>query len=109
LTIISDLFHLIGGSLGGGIPSLAVMAIPLIVGLVVGFLLRKALVIGIVLVFVALIVSYLGFVSLSSIEQGTKSLVATYGPVASSYVAVFLGIIPLSIGLVIGIIIGFII
>ncbi len=85
------------------------MAIPLIVGIIVGYLIRKALVIGIVLVLVALVASYLGFVSLASIEQGTKSLIATYGPVASSYVAIFLGIIPLSIGLVIGIIIGFII
>jgi hypothetical protein len=109
LTLINDLFHLIGGSVGGGIPSLAVMAIPLIVGLIVGFLLRKALVIGIVLIAVALIASYLGFVSLASIEQGTKTLVTTYGPVAASYVAIFLGIIPLSIGLVLGIIVGFII
>ena len=107
MTLVGDLFNLIGGSLGAGIPSLAVMAIPLIVGIVVGYLLRKALKIGIVLIIVAIIASYLGFVSLASIEQGAKNLVTTYGPVASTYVAIFLGIIPLSIGLVIGIIIGF--
>ena len=103
------MFHLIGGSFGGGIPSLVVMAIPLIVGIVIGFLLRKALMIGIILIVVALVVSYFGFISLASIESGVQNLVTTYGPVASTYVAVFLGIIPLSIGLVIGIIIGFIV
>jgi len=109
LTLINDIFHLIGGSFGGGIPSLAVMALPLIVGVIIGYLIRKALKIAIILIIVALIASFLGFVSLASIESGAKGLVTTYGPVASTYVAIFLGIVPLSIGLVIGIIIGFIV
>ena len=96
------------GSFGGGVPSLVVIAIPLIVGLIIGFVLRKALKIGIILVIVAFVASYLGFISLASVEQGAKDLATKYGPTAMSYIALFFGIIPLSIGLIIGVIIGFI-
>jgi uncharacterized membrane protein (Fun14 family) len=109
MSIIADLFALMTGSLGAGLPSLVVIAIPLIVGLIIGFVLRKALKIGIILVVVALVASYLGFISLASVEQGAKDLATKYGPIAMSYVAIFFGIIPLSIGLVIGVIIGFIV
>jgi uncharacterized membrane protein (Fun14 family) len=98
-----------GGTLAGGIPSLVVMAIPLIIGIAIGYLLRKALMVAIILLVVALVLSYFGFVSLASLESTVKSLVTTYGPIASTYVAIFFGIIPLSIGLIIGVIIGFIV
>jgi hypothetical protein len=65
--------------------------------------------IGIILVIVPFVASYLGFISLASVEQGAKDLVTKYGPTAMSYVALFFGIIPLSIGLIIGVIIGFIV
>jgi hypothetical protein len=107
MSIITDIFSLMTGSFGG-LPSLVVIAIPLIVGLIIGFVLRKALKIGIILVIVAIVASYLGFISLASVEQGAKDLATKYGPVAMTYVAIFFGIIPLSIGLVLGIIIGFV-
>jgi hypothetical protein len=109
LGLITDLFSLISGSFGSGIPSLVVIAVPLVVGIIIGYVLRKALKIGIILVIVAFVACYLGFISLSNVEQGAKYLVSKYGPIATSYVAIFFGIIPLSIGLVIGIIIGFVI
>lgn len=85
---------MVGGSLGPGIPSLAVMAIPLVVGIVIGYFVRKAIKIRIILIVVAIIASYLGFVSFASIEQGTKNLVSIYGPIAASYVAILLGSYP---------------
>ena len=106
--IVTDLFALMSGSFGAGVPSLVVIAIPLIVGLIIGFVLRKALKIGIILVIVAFAASYLGFISLAGVEQSVKDLATKYGPVAMSYVALFFGIIPLSIGLIIGVIIGFV-
>ena len=106
--IITDILALMAGTFGAGLPSLVVIAIPLIVGLIIGFVLRKVLKIGIILFVVAIAASYLGFISLASVEQGSKDLATKYGPVAMSYVAIFFGIIPLSIGLVIGIIVGFI-
>jgi hypothetical protein len=109
MNIIGDLFALMGGSFGAGLPSLVIIAIPLIVGLILGYVLRRVLMVGIVLVVVALAATYLGFVTLAAVEQGAKDLATKYGPVAMSYVALFFGIIPLSIGLVIGIVIGFIV
>jgi hypothetical protein len=96
------------GSFSGGIPSLVVIAIPFIIGVVIGFIIKKTIKIGIILVVIALVASYFGFISLGDIAQGVKDLAAKYGPVALTYVALFFGIIPLSIGLVIGVIIGFI-
>lgn len=84
------------------------MAIPFIVGLVIGIVIKKAIQIGIILVVIAIVASYFGFISLGDVAQGAKDLAAKYGPVALTYVALFFGIIPLSIGLVIGVIIGFV-
>ena len=107
MAIIDDLFHLVTGSFGG-IPSIAVMAIPLIIGLVIGFLIKKALKIGLILIVIAFVASYFGFVNLGNLAQEGKNLAVKYGPTALSYVALFFGIIPLSLGLVVGIVVGFI-
>jgi uncharacterized membrane protein (Fun14 family) len=103
----SDLFNLMSSTFGSGIPSLVLMALPLIVGIVIGYVLRKAIKIGIILLIIVLVATFLGFVSLANVEQGAKELITKYGPSAASYIAILFGIIPLSIGLVIGIIIGF--
>lgn len=105
--IETDLLQLFSGSFAG-VPGWVVFLIPLIVGIVIGYLIKQALIVGIVLLIVAVIASYLGFISLGSVVQGVKDLVTKYGPIASTYVAIFFGIIPLSIGLVIGLIIGFV-
>jgi uncharacterized membrane protein (Fun14 family) len=105
----SDLFNLVSGSFGIGIPGILVMAFPLIVGIIIGYVLRKAIKIGLILLVVIFIATFFGFVSLANVEQGAKELVTKYGATAASYVAIFFGIVPLSIGLVVGIIIGFII
>jgi uncharacterized membrane protein (Fun14 family) len=96
------------GTFSAGIPSIVILAIPFIIGLVIGLIIKKAIKIGIIVLVIALVASYLGFISLGNLAQGAKNLVTNYGPVALSYVALFFGIIPLSIGLVIGVIIGFI-
>lgn|SRR5487761_314292 len=91
----------------GGVPAPVVIAIPFIIGLIIGYLIKKALIVGIILLIAAIVASYLGFIALGSVVPGVKDLVAKYGPIASTYVAIFFGIIPLTIGLVIGLIIGF--
>jgi uncharacterized membrane protein (Fun14 family) len=107
LSILDDLMHLISGNLGS-LPSLLVMAVPFIVGLILGYVVKRALKIGLILIALALVASYLGFFSLSGMASEAQSLVTKYGPVAKSYISIFFGIIPLSIGLVIGFIIGLI-
>jgi len=69
---------------------------------------KRALKIGLILVAVALVASFFGFISLSSMTGEVQALVTKYGPVAQSYVSLFFGIVPLSIGLVIGFLLGFI-
>lgn len=105
--MFDDLTHLMSGNLGS-IPSLAVMAIPLIIGLILGYIVKRVLKIGLILVAIALVAAYFGFVNLSGMASEAQGLVTKYGPVANSYISLFFGIIPLSIGLVIGFLLGFI-
>ena len=105
--LIDDLLNMVSGSFGG-LPTIVVMAIPFVIGLVIGILIKKAVIIGIILAIVAVVAAYLGFISLEGVEQGVNNLATKYGPVALTYVAIFFGIVPLSLGLVVGIIIGFI-
>jgi uncharacterized membrane protein (Fun14 family) len=107
MSIVNDLISLLGGTISG-LPTIVVLVIPLVVGLIIGFLIKKVLKIGIILAIVALIAVYFGFISLGTITQALSNLSNKYGPTAMQYVAMFFGIIPLGIGLVLGIILGFI-
>jgi uncharacterized membrane protein (Fun14 family) len=107
MSIVNDLIGALGGTIGG-LPTIVVLVAPFVVGLVVGFLIKKLLKIGIILGLVTLVAVYFGFVSLDTISTTLSDLVDKYGPVAMSYVAVFFGIVPLGLGLIIGIALGFI-
>jgi uncharacterized membrane protein (Fun14 family) len=107
MSIINDLFGALSGTIAG-LPTIVVMAVPFIVGLIIGFVIKKLLKIGIILGLVTLVAVYFGFVNLDTLSKDLSSLVDKYGPVAMSYVAVFFGIVPLSIGLIIGVALGFI-
>jgi hypothetical protein len=109
LGLETDLFNLMSSTFGGGIPSIVVMLFPLLVGIIIGYVIRKALKIGIIIAVIVFIAIFFGFISLANVEQGAKELITKYGPTAASYVAIFFGIVPLSIGLIIGMIIGFVI
>ncbi len=61
-----------------GVPTLVVMAIPFIVGLVAGFLIKRILKIGIILVILALVPSYFGLLNISL--DSFKDTTNTYGP-----------------------------
>jgi uncharacterized membrane protein (Fun14 family) len=107
MSIVNDLIGALGGTIGG-LPTIVVLVAPFVVGLVVGFLIKKLLKIGIILGLITLVAVYFGFVSLDTISTTLSDLVDKYGPVAMSYVAVFFGIVPLGLGLIIGIALGFI-
>jgi uncharacterized membrane protein (Fun14 family) len=82
------------------------MIIPLILGLVVGYLVHKMLKIAIIAAIILVVVSYFGFFGLSL--GALKNLSDTYGPVALQYGTLIIGILPLGIGFIVGLIIGFI-
>lgn len=88
-----------------GLPPIAVMVIPLVLGLILGFFIRKFLKIAIIATVIVLVVSYLGFFNLSM--ASLKDIEARYGPVAIHYAVLLIDMLPLSIGFIIGFIIGF--
>ena len=87
-----------------GLPSLAVMTIPLVLGIIVGFFAIKFLKIAVVIIIILAAVIYFGFYSLNI--PALQTLAHQYGSDALAFGALLLGMLPLSIGLVIGVIIG---
>jgi len=106
LGVIEDIFGFITSGSIGGLPPIVVMIIPLILGLVVGFLVHKMLKIAIIAAIILVVVSYFGFFGLSL--GALKDLSDIYGPVAVQYGILLIGMLPLGIGLTVGLIIGFI-
>lgn len=105
LGLLEELLGFIGAGSIGGLPPLAVMAIPFVLGLVVGFLVKRLLKIAMIAGVIIALVSYFGFLNLSI--GSLKDLAARYGPLTFQYAALLLGMLPLSIGLIIGLVIGF--
>ena len=103
---MSDLLGKISGSLGG-VPTLVIMAIPLVVGLIVGYLVKKFLKWAIIAVIVVIVIAYFGFFGLSF--AALKNLADLYGPIAIQEAILLFGLLPLGIGFIIGVIIGFIV
>jgi uncharacterized membrane protein (Fun14 family) len=106
LGAIDDVFHFITSGTIAGLPTIVVMILPFIVGLIVGYLVHKFLKIAIVAAVILVIVAYFGFFGLSL--GALKSLSDKYGPIAIQYGTLLIGILPLGLGFIIGLIIGFI-
>ncbi|MCW4005983.1 MAG: hypothetical protein NWF04_05230 [Candidatus Bathyarchaeota archaeon] len=105
LDLMSDLFGYITGSLGG-IPTIAVMAIPLVVGLIIGYLIKKVLKWAIIAAVIVAVIAYFGFFGITFATL--QSLIDEYGPMAAQGAILLFGMLPLGIGFVIGLILGFI-
>ena len=103
---IDDVFRFITSGSIGGLPTIVVMILPFIVGLIVGYLVHKFLKIAIIAAVILVIVSYLGFFGLSL--GALKDLSDKYGPIAVQYGALLIGMLPLGLGFLVGLIIGFI-
>jgi uncharacterized membrane protein (Fun14 family) len=96
---------IINGSIGG-LPPLAVMIVPFVIGLIVGFLVNKVLKIAVIVIIILAVAIFFG---LYSIDIPTlQHLAQQYGPAALQLGALIIGVLPLSIGFIIGAIIGFI-
>jgi len=106
LAILDDIFRFITSGNIGGIPTIVVMILPFVVGLIVGYLVHKFLKIAIIAGIILVVVAYLGFFGLSL--SALKNLSDIYGPVAIQYGVLLIGILPLGLGFFVGLIIGFI-
>ena len=107
LGVLEDIFAFITSGSIGGLPPIMVMIIPFVIGLIVGYLFRKMLKIAIIAAIILVVVAYFGFFGLSL--GALKDLADTYGPIAIQYGILFIGMLPLGLGLIVGLIIGFII
>jgi uncharacterized membrane protein (Fun14 family) len=107
LGAIEDVFNFITSGSIGGLPPIVVMIIPFVIGLIVGYLVRKMLKIAIIAGIILVVVSYFGFFGLSL--GALKDLSDKYGPIAVQYGILFMGMLPLGLGLIVGLVIGFII
>lgn len=101
LDVWSNLLGLVTSNLGG-VPTLLIMAIPFIIGLIVGFFLKKSLKIAIIAAIVLVIATYFGFFGLTWSTLGTLGMDVIQGGI------LLFGMLPLGIGLIVGLIIGFI-
>ena len=106
MDLLSDILGFITGGTLAGIPTIVVMAIPFIVGLVVGFMVKKFLKWAIIAAVIVVVVAYFGFFGLTL--DGLKDLAVTYTPAVYQYGILLFGILPLGLGLIIGLILGFI-
>ncbi|MCW4009143.1 MAG: hypothetical protein NWF05_00790 [Candidatus Bathyarchaeota archaeon] len=105
LDLLSDLLGRLSGSIGG-LPTIAVMAVPFIVGLIVGFLVKKVLKWAIIAGVIVVVVAYFGFFGLSLSALG--DLATQYGPMAAQGAIMLFGLLPLGLGFLLGLILGFI-
>jgi uncharacterized membrane protein (Fun14 family) len=106
LSVWDDIFHSITAGTIAGLPTIVVMILPFVVGLIVGYLVHKFLKIAIIAAIVLVIVAYLGFFGLSL--GALKDLSTKYGALAINYGVLLIGILPLGIGFTVGLIIGFV-
>lgn len=100
LNLLNYLWGFIGKGTIIGLPTLVIMAIPFIVGLIVGFLVRKFLKWAIVAFVIVLVLAYFGVwgLSFSKLQEWATA----YGPLAAQEVIIVIGILPLGVGFVIG-------
>ena len=103
--IIEDTFKFVTSGSIGGLPPIVVMIIPLVIGLIMGFLIHKFLKIAVIAAVVFAVAAYVGFFTLN--VGAMKDLSAKYGPMAVQYGTLIVGTLPLGIGFIVGLAIGF--
>jgi uncharacterized membrane protein (Fun14 family) len=107
MAILEDIIGFITSNTISGIPAIVWMILPLIIGVVVGYLLHKFLKIAVIIAVIVAIAAYFGYVSLSTASM--SSLIDQYGPMVVQYGTLLIGILPLGIGFIIGFAVGFLI
>ncbi len=107
LTIFDDILRFVTSGQIGGVPTFVAMLFPFILGIVIGFLLKKTLKIAIILGIIVVIAAYFGLFNLSL--SSLKDAAIRYGPNVAHYATIVIGMLPLGLGLIVGVVIGFLI
>ena len=103
LDMWSDLFGYIGNNL---VMSIVLMAVPFIIGIIVGFFIKKLLKLAIIAAIILIILAYFGIFGLSFNTLGEWAVAG--GAAALAGGLLLFGVLPLGIGFVIGLVLGFI-
>lgn len=106
MSVFDDIFNFITSGSIGGLPTIIVMILPFVIGLIVGYFVHKFLKIAIIAAIILVVASYLGFYGLSL--GALKDVADKYGPVALHYGVLLIGMLPLGLGFIVGLIVGFI-
>jgi len=103
--MFNELFGFISSGNIAGIPTIIVMIIPFILGLIVGFFIKKFFKIIIFVGIAAIVVSYLGFftINLSTL----KDIADSYGAEVIHYGTILMSILPIGVGFIAGLVLGF--
>jgi hypothetical protein len=65
MSVLDDIFHFVTSGSIGGLPTIVVMILPFVIGLIVGYFIHKFLKIAIIAAIILFVVSYFGFYGLS--------------------------------------------
>jgi uncharacterized membrane protein (Fun14 family) len=106
LGLIEELLNFITNGSIAGLPSWAVMFVPFIIGLIVGFLAIKFLKLALIIIIVLAVAIYFGFYSISI--PALETMAQQYGSSAKYVGSFIIGVLPLGVGFFIGAIVGFV-
>lgn len=99
--VLTDLFN----ATIAGLPTLVIVAIPFIIGLIGGYLIKKVLKWFIIIGIIIIIIAFFGFFGFSLGDLANMAV--TYGPIIYTYGVLLLGVLPLGVGFIVGFVIGF--
>lgn len=106
LNLFNDITNFITHGTIIGLPTIVFMIIPFIIGLILGFLVKKFLKWAIIGAVIVIILTYFGVWGLTF--DKLQGWATTYGGLAVHEALFVIGILPLGIGFIVGLIIGFI-
>ncbi len=89
-----------------GLPTAAFMTMPFVVGLIIGFMIKKALKIVAIAVVAIGAGLYFGVLNIQDLKVAGTNLITVYGEQVKQYVMLLIGLIPLGSGLAVGLILG---
>ena len=103
--MLNELFGFIFSGNMAGIPTIIVMTIPFILGLIVGIFIKKFFKIILFVGVIAIVAIYLGFFTINL--SNLKDLAESYGPEVIHYGTMLMSILPIGVGFISGLVLGF--
>ena len=104
-TLIELIMKLISENTLFGLPTAVFMAVPFIMGVILGVLIKKTLKIAAIITILVGAGIYLGVISIGFIDT-VRDLLEQYGPQAIHLATMIIGMLPLGLGLAVGLIVG---